>query len=187
MEYLENSNLDEVIEFWARREDRTIPQLRYLRNPLLCEIPLNTQWIKVQLEREDLNSLRVINESAGWNILSEAGSLDTLTLNLRQFSTEPPIMPFGLMPDGRTWQQYIDDLIDGLQQFIANVGNQGLELGLILISSSYEGPFTILEGNHTAVGLYFEYVLEHPDRDYPQHYAYLGISPLMTSCQWYHP
>jgi len=172
---------------WAKRENVSPSQLLYTRSPLLNALPNDTIWYKVSINKNDLDSLKVINGDFNWQIVSDnSWEIKRITSNLDKLSKCPPKLRYSVMPNGRTSQQYVSDLIKKLQTFRNKAGAKDHNLALILISSTKNGPFTILEGNHTAVGLYFRYFIDHPELPYPTHDSYVGVSPSMKNCRWYH-
>lgn len=188
MEYKSKVDYKEVISEWAKREKKCTSQLLQSRSPLLGALPESTIWFKVSIDKVDLDSLRVINSDISWQIVSDfTGEIKRIAQNLPMLYKYPPRLPHKTFPDGRTLQQYVSDRIRSLQEFRVGAGDEGHNLTLILISSSKEGPFTILEGNHTAVGLYFRYFIDNPELPYPIHDSYVGISASMDRCPWYWP
>lgn len=186
MKYHQGVDYKEVISEWAKKEKASPNEILRRRAPLLGALPKDTSWFKVSITKEDLGSLKVINSDIGWEIVSDySGDIDHIVQNLSKFLKNPPPLPNRVLPSGITLEQYVSGLIESLHKFRINAGNKGLNLTLILISSTKKGPFTILEGNHTAVGLYFRYFIDHPKLSYPTHDSYVGISSSMNKCLWY--
>jgi hypothetical protein len=178
---------NEVLNQWATRDGLTVQQLQQIRNPLLSHLPIGMQWYKVTISKKDLKKLQVINELLGWSILSGfKGSVSLVAKNLEVFSQNPPSLPNIPYDTTRTLPQAFRDLLNDLNRFRVNAGSPQHNLTLTLIASSRNGPFTILDGNHTAVGLYFRYYKDHPEVGFQPFTSYLGVSANMPSCQWYH-
>jgi len=188
LKYYHKVDCAEVVSEWAKREGQSISQILHERDPLLRELPSDTVWFKVSINKDDLSSLKVINTDYSWQYVSDCtGEIKRIVQNLPILLKNPPRFN-GLMDDRRTpVQQYVHDLIRKLQKFRDSAWDAGHNLTLILISSTKAGPFTILEGNHTAVGLYFKYFIDDPELPYPTHNSYVGISTSMDKCRWYRP
>jgi predicted DNA-binding protein (UPF0251 family) len=185
---LEDVQLDEVIRQWATRESVTEAALKHNRRPLLNALPKDTAWKKVLLEKDDFESLRLINYDVSWVTLSnQTGRLDISAKNFEEFLNKPLQLPARHVSDGRTLQEYFDGLVKSLSTFRLNAANPTHNLNLILIGSNVAGPFTVLEGNHTAFALYMHYFIDNPTLNYPIHESYLGTSDTMTKCRWYYP
>lgn len=157
--------------------------LLYYRCPLLCALPIDTRWFKIEVAKEDLELLQVIKE-VSWNVLSGGtGEIVIAARNFIRFSENPTEIPEIANP---TVQKWFKDLVKALQTFRSQVDSSGLNLTLILIGTSKGGPFTILEGNKTAIGLYLKYFVDHPQLSYLVHSSYVGLSPAMSYCKWHH-
>ena len=88
---LEDVQLDEVIRQWATREDVTESVVKRTRCPLLKALPEDTAWKKVLIEKDDFESLRLINYDISWTILSnQTGRLDVSAKNFEEFLNKPP-------------------------------------------------------------------------------------------------
>lgn len=186
MEYICEVKYAEILNEWAKREYGTVDKLRFHRSPILDRLPPDTKWFRVKILREDLPSLKLINDLS-WNDLSNStGNIKTAADNFDRFSKSPLKLPHQVLPSGITRQQYFDRLMKKLGKFRAGAGNLKHNLTLTLISSTKTGPFTILEGNNTAMALHFRYFVDHSNLPYPDHCAYVGISPKMIYYLFYH-
>ena len=204
----------EVVQQWARREyirpdgtvllppgidvsllleddysDQTRNRLRRSllanRNPLLDPIPQDTIWFKTKITRNDLSSFRVVRDT-GWKILSGAsGSVGDAPRNFLHYSQNPLKLPHIQIAKDLSLQQYFDNLVKSLEEFRQSAGNPNNNLTLVLVGLSKDEPFTILEGNHTAVGMYLRHFLDEPHLPYPSHYGYLGLSSSMDKHPFY--
>jgi hypothetical protein len=187
MRYLAEVAFAEVVEQWATRENKTVEQLRADRATLVDPLPRTTHWFKIRLCKSDLKRLQVINEFASWSLLTGLkGNLSLAARNTVTFSQKPPNLPNILLDATLTLPAYFARLLDSLNRYRAQAGSPNHNLTLILIASSKDGPYTILEGNHTAVALYFRYFVDHPDIRCQPFVSYIGISPEMQTVQWYH-
>ena len=186
MKYYCTVDFKEVSSEWAIREKVPLQQLLHNRDPLIKRLPKDTVWFKVNVDKNDFASFRVIGSDIGWQIVSDFNC--EIPSVARNTETPPKInssLAHQLLPDGRTIQKYVSDLVEGLRKFRESAGDKNHNLTLILIAPIKEGPFTILEGNHAAVGLYFRHFVDHPELPYPPHTSYVGISPSMEQCLWY--
>lgn len=131
-------------------------------------------------------SLRLINEIS-WNDLSfSTGDIPIAARNVEIHGRVKLPLPREVITDGLTRQQYFDRLVQNLSEFRSQAAAAGHNLTLILMSCRQGGPFTILEGNHTAMALYFRHFIDEPQIQYPAHYAYLGVSFDMVNYQFFH-
>lgn len=187
MRSIREASLGEVISVWANRESCDYNQILLNRMPLINRLPLDTNWIKATVEKDDILPLRLINETA-WNDLSfSTGDIQIAARNLDIFSRVKLVLPDEIISHaGLTRQQYFDRLVQSLAKFRSKAVATGLNLTLILIGCCQDGPFTVLEGNHTAMGLYFRYFIDAPEHQYPLHYAYIGASPEMIHYPFFH-
>jgi hypothetical protein len=177
----------EVLQQWANKENRTLANLKEGRAPLLNPLPADTQWFKVTIFKKDLKNLQVINEFVSWSILSGfKGSLPLVAKNLEIFSANPPNLPNIPIDETITIPIYFRKLLNDLNRFRSQAGAPEHNLTLTIIASSIRGPYTILDGNHTAVALYLRYYKDHPEIQFQPFISYLGVSANMPSCQWYH-
>lgn len=151
------------------------------REPVLNVFLEDLEWYKVQVELEDLKSLRVIRES-GWIPLSgKGGKIASAVDNYIKFDNDPSTAP--AVADTETKKEF-EGLLTSIRDFREQAGNAGHNLTLILIGPSTKGPFTLLEGNHTAMALFLRHFIDHPEAPYPSRISYAGISPLIQRCGW---
>ena len=163
MKYDGNVAFKEVASEWAKREKKTLQQFLHNRDPLIKKLPKDTSWFKVNISKDDLDSFRILNYDIGWQIVSDySGEFPSIARNVKTPPKIHPSIAYQLIPDGRTVEKYVSDLITSLRKFRASAGDKDHNLTLILIAPTKEGPFTILEGNHTALGLYFRHFIDHP-------------------------
>jgi len=132
--------------------------LRIVRWKLIDTIPPSTRWYKAILDGNDLRELLIINclewaKMYGIGIRNLREIVDTIVNNPK---------------NGRP------DLLAEFKRLL-KYKNCDFDKTLILIGSSWNGPFTIIEGNHRAVTLYYRYVKLNPDVEYPSHEVLVGI------------
>ena len=186
MKYLDQVDFKEIVAEWAKKEKTSTKELLQNRNCLLKELPPDTSWFKVIIGKDDLSSLRVINSDVSWQILSDySNELQRIIPNLENPPEIPPQLASRRSYDGRTIPEYTSKLIEELRDFREKAGDKNNNLTLILIAPTKESPFTILDGNHTAVGLYARHFIDQPNITYTPHPSYVGISASMRQCKWY--
>lgn len=135
------------------------------RGHMLRELPGDTQWWEVVIERTDLNLLRVFPR-AQWRSLADGSFL------LRDIVERIRSVRFG----GRT-----RDFISKVTALSYRLRTEKDTSSVMLIGIDEEKPFTILEGNHrlTAALLAGSEVLENRFR------VLCGFSPSMAQSCWY--
>lgn len=186
MNYNQNVSFTDVISEWAKRERKSVNQLVQDRNPLLEALPTDTSWFNVTINKNDLVSFKVINNDIGWQLISDYSmEIPNIPRNVENPLKIAPSIGTRKLPNGRTVQKYVYDLITSLRAFRNNAGGPNNNLTMILIAPHKDGPFTILEGNHTAVALYFRHFIDHPEIEYPVHKSYVGISSSIENCNWF--
>lgn len=151
------------------------------RWPVLNIFLLDLKWYKVVLDIEDLKSLRVIRDR-GWSLLSgDSGNIDLAVENYVRFDGDPTKNP--TITDGELKKEFAG-LMSSIKEYREKAGNPNHNLNLILVGPSKNGPFTIIEGNHSAMGLFLRYVVDHPKEPFPTISCYIGVSPLIRRCGW---
>jgi hypothetical protein len=186
LQYISRTCFEGVLAEWAFRENSVKALLIRSREPIISSLPKDTIWFKVRIDKQDLPLLRLIRDTS-WNVLSFfAGEIPLAVSNFKSFTRYPLTLPYVILNNGQTSQQYFNSLMHSLPSFMNIAGSASLNLTLILVSSNTGGPFTILEGNHTAMALYYEYFVKNPHLQYPAHFAYVGISPNMCHCRFHH-
>ena len=186
LQYISRTCFEGILAEWAFRENSIKPLLLRSREPIISSLPKDTVWFKAEIDKQDLLNLRLIRDTS-WNFLSFfTGEIPLAVSNFESFKKYPLKLPYALLDNGKTIQQYFDELMRSLPPFMNNSGGANNNLTLILVGSKTTGPFTILEGNHTVMALYFEYFVKNPHLRYPSHYVYVGISPNMCYCRFHH-
>jgi hypothetical protein len=186
VKFLDPVEFEDVLTEWAKREEKQVYNLLLSRGNMISRLPLDTQWFKVELAKQDLPLLRLIKDLS-WNDLSAfTGDIEIAANNFQIYTKVPLRLPPMRLPDGRTRQEYFDTLLRNLRKFRKNAGNPKHNLTLIMVSSSTTKPFTNIEGNHTAMALYFRYFVDRRQLTFPTLYAYAGVSMGMSKYPWFH-
>jgi O-antigen/teichoic acid export membrane protein len=148
------------------RENALRRALLFLRRGAMWrELPLDTQWFKVELTRQDLERIRFFPR-AQWRRMA-AGSfyltemVDSLRENWRQ------------SPD--------DDFFRKLHRMTTSVQDGTVSPTVLLIGIDAQSPLTILDGNHRMAAA----ILSQPPADLDTFQFICGLSPTMNRCCWY--
>jgi len=153
-------NLQDVVENAVRRA------LLFVRHGALWrELPQGTQWFEVEIERADLERIRVFPR-AQWRRLAR-GNFGLTEVAQRIASGE--------------CTGFADEaFLLKLQQLRARL-EQGWQAGaILLIGLDQRGAFTLLDGNHRMVAA----LLSSPEALTRFHF-YCGLSSRMSECCWY--
>ncbi len=135
MKITKNVSQDEVWNHWKTVEGFTTDNFRSdIRDPL----PTNLDWALAVVEKGDINSLFVIS-SDDWKQEGLCSSDFKLTTAITNYSNTQS-------SNGKYGDIRAKELL-----FTSN--QSALDTKLILVSSSKEGPFTIIEGNKRAIAL----------------------------------
>lgn len=185
MRYLCAAKFEDVLTEWSKREKKEVCELLASRGSFILRLPVDTQWFKVELTGQDLPLLRLIRDTSWDDISAFTGDMEIAANNFRIFSKVHQKLPHEVLPDGRTRQEYFDTLVEALLKFRQNAGDPNHNLTLILITSSRTKPFTIMEGNHTAMALYFRYFVDHKELTCPCVCAFAGESPRIFEYPWF--
>ncbi len=139
------------------REDLLLS--KYSRSAIFDKLPQDIVWFEIQIEEKDLDRMYLIPV---WDWYLDSGK----TFQLKQVSNN--ISPSRRMPISETHYGKIDQIIAS--------GSDDLD-GIIMISSSTNGPFTIIEGTHRSAALLKKNKLTGTR-------GCLGISRHVTNCFW---
>ncbi len=153
-------NLHDVVENAVRRA------LLFVRHGALWrELPQGTQWFEVEIERADLERIRVFPR-AQWRRLAR-GNFGLTQVTQRIASGE--------------CTGFADEaFLLKLQQLRARL-EQGWQAGaILLIGLDQRGAFTLLDGNHRMVAA----LLASPEA-LTRFRFFCGLSPRMSECCWY--
>ena len=153
-------NLNDVVENAVRRA------LLFVRHGALWrELPPGTQWFEVEIERADLERIRVFPR-AQWRRLAR-GNFGLTEVARRIASGE--------------CTGFADEaFLLKLQQLRTRL-EQGWQAGaILLIGLDQRGAFTLLDGNHRMVAA----LLASPEA-LTRFRFFCGLSPRMSECCWY--
>ena len=148
------------------RENALRRALLFLRRGAMWrELPLDTQWFKVELTRQDLERIRFFPR-AQWRRMA-AGSfyLTEMVESLRE-----------------NWRQSPDDdFFRKLHRMTTSVQEGTVSPTVLLIGIDAQSPLTILDGNHRMAAA----ILSQPPADLDTFQFICGLSPTMDRCCWY--
>ncbi|MGH9538675.1 MAG: hypothetical protein ACRD3H_12160, partial [Terriglobales bacterium] len=153
-------NLSDAVENAVRQA------LLFVRHGALWrELPEGTQWFEVEIEKSDLERIRVFPR-AQWRRMARGN--------------------FGL-PDvsqriaGGDCSDVADEaFLLKIQQLRTRLEDGWLPGAVLLIGLNQSGPFTLLDGNHRMVAA----MLASPE-DLSRFRFYCALSPRMNECCWY--
>ena len=154
-------NLTDVVENAVRRA------LLFVRHGALWrELPAGTQWFEVEIEREELERIRVFPR-AHWRKLAARGNFGLTEVSKRIASGDCN----GFADEAFLLK--IRQLRDRLEE--------GWQAGaILLIGLNQRGAFTLLDGNHRMVAA----MLSSPET-FSRFRFFCGLSPKMNECCWY--
>lgn len=135
--------------------------LRYVRQPMIDPLPKDTQWYEIDFNRDDLSRTFIV-PSADW-----------LPLTNNTYHILEALRNIASNLDHANRIREIKEAIDG----------ENVSKNLILVASSPESFFTIIEGNHRAVA-FAKKTLED-GRETIAEEIFLGISSQMKSYIWH--
>ena len=150
----------------SHRENSLRRALLFLRRGAMWrELPENTEWFQVALERQDLARIRFFPR-AQWRRVAEgsfylADMVECLRVKGEQF------------PE--------DEFFRKLRRMSTPVQHSLVSPTVLLIGVDTTGPLTILDGNHRMAAA----MLAQPPADLENFQFICGLSPSMTRCCWY--
>lgn len=135
------------------------------RGHMWRELPTDTAWFEIRLQRDDLGLLRVFPRAQWRRIASRSFLLTEVVERVRE----------------RQRSGKVDDFIAKVQSLSYNLRLEPDNSSVILIGLGDGQPLTIIEGNHrlTAALLASPEVLQERFR------VFCGVSPRMNRCCWY--
>jgi hypothetical protein len=148
------------------RENALRRALLFLRRGAMWrELPEDTAWFKVELNRKDLERIRFFPR-AQWRRVAEGSFYLTDMVECLRLK----------------WQESPDDeFFQKLQRLSDPVQAGRVNPTVLLIGVDAESPLTILDGNHRmAAGM-----LAQPPSTLESFQFICGLSPAMTRCCWY--
>ena len=148
------------------RENALRRALLFLRRGAMWrELPVDTEWFKVELTRQDLVRIRFFPR-AQWRRMA-AGSfyLTQMADSLREKWLQSPD----------------DDFFRKLHRMTTSLHDGTVSPTVLLIGIDAQSPLTILDGNHRMAAA----ILSQPPADLETFQFICGLSPAMTRCCWY--
>lgn len=136
------------------------------RYPLLGQLPMDIDWYLIELELEEFENLLVIREN-GWDKTFGLGK------NLEEVAV---VVKSGV--EDRWGVKF-----DQIQDIKNNIGKYDFREKIILISSSMNFPYTVVEGNHRAVAFELKKIEDGETGHIPREFL-LGVSPNMGRAHW---
>jgi hypothetical protein len=135
------------------------------RGRMWRELPDDTQWFRVHLERDDVARVRAFPRKQ-WRTFAEGNFyLTDMIERIRKTVEEPEGGKFSLKMRGVT----------------ADLGQNLVTDSVLLIGVDEYSPLTIIEGNHRMAAA----MLVDADTVHKRFKYYCGLSPHMRQCCWY--
>ncbi len=159
---IETPNSDNQLEN-AQRENLILNV--YGRKPIMDHVPVDVIWHEVEIEKEDLENLYIL---AIWDWLIDTGRTFKLSGVVKNLSSGHGHSISYFPPGAADHKVKIDEMLKVTDDHIQDI---------VLISSSKDGPFTIIDGTHRSSLLAIKGSL-------PGTKAYLGIAADLSKCVW---
>lgn len=136
------------------------------RLPLLQRLPFqDIHWYLACPEPNEFDNFLIIKEIGWVTTFGTTKRLEDVAKAIRN----------GLRDQGVGF-----DIIDSIKK---NIGSHPFEEKLILISTTINGPYTVIEGNHRAVAFQIKLQEDNNDSHLPKE-VILGIAPNMNQSPW---
>lgn len=159
---IENPDLENELEN-NKRENLLLH--KYGRSAILDKLPSDLEWSEVEVEDHDLDKIFILPVLDWFMDTGKTFQLKNVPLNLSP-SRGHRIATFPQMPT--THHQKIQEMLS----------SPDLAKGdIIIISSSNDGPFTIIDGTHRSSVLQIRNSL-------PTTKGFLGVKDDLTNCFW---
>lgn len=136
--------------------------LRCVRQPMIDPIPSDTQWYVIDFNKEDLNRTFIVPSD------------DWFPMTNNSYRILEAIKNVG----GNL------NHADRVRKIMDSVVGENVSKNLILVASSPESPFTVIEGNHRVVA-FVSKALNNSETDIIIEEIFLGISPQMKGYIWH--
>lgn len=137
----------------------------YGRKPIMDHVPIGIIWHEVEVEKEDLENLYIL---AIWDWFLDTGRTFKLSGVVKNLSSGHGHRIPNFPPGAADHKVKIDEMLKVTDKNIQDI---------VLISSSKNGPFTIIDGTHRSSLLAIKGSL-------PGTKAYLGIATDLSKCAW---
>ncbi len=159
---IEKTNFDDQAEN-AQRENLILNV--YGRKPIMDHVPVDILWHEVEIEKEDLENLYIL---AIWDWFVDTGRTFKLSGVVKNLSSGHGHRISNFPPGAADHKLKIDEMLKVMDKNVQ---------GIVLISSSKDGPFTIIDGTHRSSLLAIKDSLLGTK-------AYLGIAADLSKCVW---
>ncbi|HSX19026.1 MAG TPA: hypothetical protein VLE91_02720 [Candidatus Saccharimonadales bacterium] len=137
----------------------------YGRRPIMDSVPTNVIWHEVEIEEKDLENLYLL---AIWDWFIDTGKTFKLADVPNNLSSGHGHRISNFPPGAADHKAKIDKMLKKEGKAVQDI---------IMISSSEDGPFTIIDGTHRSSLLAIK-------GNIPGTKAYLGISSDLSKCVW---
>lgn len=135
------------------------------RRPLLCALPIDTEWYLAEITQESFGDILVIRETFWEKTFGDAKKLKDVAQAIKN----------GVVDQGVGFQIILE--------IKEKVGKVSFDEKLILITTPNNINQTIIEGNHRAVAFQLKHH-ESNDASYIPKEVIIGISPNMHMSPW---
>lgn len=164
----EQINLIEMPDFNSPTENAQRENLIlnvYGRKPIMDHVPTDIVWHEVEIEENDFKKLHLL---AVWDWFVDTGKTFKLSGVPKNLSSGHDHRIPNLSPGAADHKTKIDQMLEKDDEDIQDI---------IMISSSKEGPFTIIDGTHRSSLLAIRGSISGTK-------AYLGIAADLSKCLW---
>jgi O-antigen/teichoic acid export membrane protein len=167
-EFTDHQEFKELVDhpnLSSERENSLRRALLFLRRGAMWrELPSDTKWFQVRLNREDLARIRFFPR-AQWRRVAEGSFyLTDMVESLRA-----------------KFKESDDEFFCKLRRMSTSVQESGVHPTVLLIGVDTQSPLTILDGNHRMAAA----MLAQPPAALDNFQFICGMSPQMTRCCWY--
>ena len=159
---IEAPNFDNAAEN-AKRENLILNV--YGRKPIMDHVPTNIIWYEVEIEKEDLEKLYLL---AIWDWFIDTGRTFKLSGVVKNLSSGHGHRISNFPPGAADHKVKIDEMLKAMDGNIQDI---------VMVSSSEDGSFTIIDGTHRSSLLAIKGSLTGTK-------AYLGVASDLSKCVW---
>jgi hypothetical protein len=165
---IEQADLNNAAQNAARHE-----LLQGYRGPVVDQIPTDARYWHVRIEEDDLPSLYLITV---WDWFLDAGR------TFKLIDTEAHLQPGrGGTVTGSRQDIYHHQDVEAKAAYVQTYDAETSDEHLIMVATSTEGPYTIIDGTHRACALYLQ---NRSNSNMPWR-GILIASPAMNSNRWH--
>ncbi|QQG43411.1 MAG: hypothetical protein HYW45_00120 [Candidatus Daviesbacteria bacterium] len=137
----------------------------YGRSPIMDHVPTAITWYEVEIEEKDLENLYLL---AIWDWFIDTGRTFKLSGVSKNLSSGHGHRISNFPPGAADHKIKIDEMLKVMNDNVQDI---------VMISSSKDGPFTIIDGTHRSSLLTIKGGL-------PGTKAYLGVASDLSKCVW---